>query len=627
MRSFSLSIVVLLAGALSGCCWLDGQCEVTAAENVPPPEDGKNAVTTPGCAAEAVRVDGEVVCASCEFANDPGLAADDICGIADTAFCETRENSLGNPCQLCVTAGDVILYDDCFSGQASREDAFCEDSAGITDAEVCTSCFDADGQTTSTRCAPRADECHSVEAGGRTCSECTSDGAVVSRSCDAVDIDPAVCRAYSNDRGSCVDCLDQQGVLLSHSCTPTGGAAVLLCSETISPEGLACTVCVDENGTPIDRFCDEVTVSRCEQLSFTEQTCIICLDEGDNLLAVDCVRNDCAVADALCRADADCATGEVCFDGSCVLPNNGENGNDPTPAPPGCEAPPACFMSVNEAGDTCRTCPFTDDTGAAQEETLCISTATLSCSVVLEGTGSGEPDAAPGLQGRSCVVCADRASGIEVYRDCEGNGNVLPPYCVDEQAADGSVCAVCYDAVANLPVYTSCSGSPDGETCFDLQSSTLNDRQGVPLEVDGAPATVSCKQCGAADVVEGTDALSGFTTSCALTNVCQDPYGSSFAQVCAATSTLVMKPSVCAEANPWSAWSPDASDTGTLQGVLAFTLDAHGIALGGARFVTAADPALCVDAAPGDCGCDNGARIELAVADADLAAVTLLFQR
>lgn len=638
MRALFAPVAVCLL-ALSGCCFIDGFCtEAQAGEfNNAAPAPELDAIATPGCDADLRVSDAGVVCADCDFVSDPGLAPSTICGLADVAVCETRENGLGNACQLCVTDDGTILYDDCFAGQADRESAFCEDFAGASDAEVCSACFDADGNTTSTTCTPRSDECHDVvDASGRVCSECTRDGAVVYRACESVDIDPAVCRAYENDLGRCVDCLDDTGALLSHACTPVGGGVGIVCDETVSPEGLACTICVDENGTPVDQSCDAVVASRCEQLNFTEQSCIVCVDDGNAVTTIDCQRNDCDVATAACRTDADCATGQVCFDGACVAPNDGNSGGpgEPVAPPPAtCEAPAACTMSLNAAGDPCRTCPFTDDTGAVQQETLCLSASSLTCSVVVEGTGSGgaADPTDPTQQGRSCVVCADTASGVEVYRDCAGNGNVLPPYCVDEPKTDGSLCAVCYDSVENTPVYTSCPDTPGGETCFALESTTLNDASGAPLGVTvgdvTSDAVVSCKQCSAsADTigVDAAEAARSFSSSCALTNVCEDPYGSSFAESCPSTTTLTLAPSVCA--NPYDAWifadqNADA-DVVTLRAILAFALSDHALALAGARVVAAGDASAC---AIDDCACDTGARVEVSVKDADVDAVRAIF--
>ncbi len=651
VRSVAVIALLVLSGCLSGCCVLDDTCTVASSvgddESTGAPPPAFDSLDTPGCDAASIREAGDVVCADCVFASAQSPVNDDvtldtICGRAEEARCEVRENSAGQACQLCVTDDGDILYDDCFSGAgaADRAAAFCEDATGTTDNEICTSCFDADGNTVSTSCAPRSDECQQVVDGGRTCTVCTVGGNVVSRSCDSVDLDPSVCRAYENEAGRCVDCLDDNGALLSHACTPATGPSAIACEETVTPEGIACTVCVDENGTPFDRFCGGGQApARCEQLAFTEQTCVICLDDGDAVVSVDCQRNDCAVkSDVSCRVDGDCLGGQVCFDGACVAQNGGPAGGSDAPeaAPaPACEPPPACVMSVNDDGEPCRTCPLTVDpaTGdpATGEETLCIAAPALRCSVVAEDSLPADPGtdgeaglAPPPEQGRSCVICADRRSGVEVYRDCAGNGNVPPPYCLDEVAGDGSTCSVCYDAVDNTAVYTSCAA----ETCFDLERQTLVDGNGIPLLVTGddgvaRDAVAACKQCGDANdttVGDGTDAAAAraaFSASCALENVCQDPYGSSFAAPsCPTTTTLTLAPRVCG--NPWDAWLFDngtSEDVGQLQAIVAYALGDHAIALGGARLVVDDDTLACPTLS-GDgprCDCPSDKRIELAV--------------
>ncbi len=622
-------VVALSLSGLSGCCFFDDTC-VDAGEggnkgNNEPGEDFAAAATaTPGCAVDAIRVDvsaddGDTVCAACDFDSD-SAAALDICGLADSAPCETRENNSGDACQLCVTDGGVILYDDCFAGQADRDAAFCEDFDGADATQTCSACFDKDGNTVSTTCAPRSDACVAGDDSetGRSCTVCSAGGEVVSRICEAVDIDPAVCRVYGNDVGSCVDCLDDAGHLLSHACTRTDADApppVLVCEETVSAEGIACTICVDENGTPAARSCDDVAVepARCEQLAFVEQTCIICLDSFDSVVSIDCVRNECDVGNSACRVDSDCGAGQVCFDGGCVVADTGggggSDGGEAEPAPPGCAAPPACTMSQNADNEVCRTCPFTTegvDGATLQQETLCLSTPSLSCAVE-EGSNDADFVAA------SCVVCVDRATQVEVYRDCTANGTVPPPYCVDEVQDNGDVCAVCYDAVDDTAVYTACD-APGGETCFDLVRETLNDSAGAPLHVtadDGTSieAVVACKQCGVSEAV-AVDS-EAFTASCALENVCSDPYGSSQAARCEATTTVLLAPAC---ANPWDAWLFGAGDDDVLKAILAYALGDHGIALAGARVI--------VDGA----ACDDGsARVELAVSDADVDAVNAAF--
>ncbi|MDP2342538.1 MAG: hypothetical protein Q8O67_16395 [Deltaproteobacteria bacterium] len=620
---------LVFAVALSGCCALDDTCQVAADTGEGIDDNGDVALTSPGCDPKSIAVEGAVVCADCAFANDS------ICGAPNEALCEVRENSFGDACQLCVTADGVILYDDCFTGAAARESALCEESASDNADEVCKVCFDDDGNTVSTTCGPRADECSEVTgADGRLCTRCTANGEVVSNDCESVDIDPSLCRAYGNDLGQCVDCFDDDNALLSHSCTPSGGGVGFVsCEQTVSPDGLACTVCVDENGTTVERSCDQEIQpepERCGQLVFTEQTCIVCVDDLNAVVFIDCQRNGCVAVDdtVACRLDSDCAAGQACFDGTCVAQNSGappppdDDPNAPEPAPPEvniCEPPPACTMDVGSDGAVCRTCPVTTSDGLVGSETRCVS-AGLACEVVPETStdGDGTNDLAPppeDPQGSNCVVCKDTGSGVVVYEDC-GNGSVPPPYCLNEDTGDGTQCSVCFDAVTDAPIYTSCGD----ETCFALESQVLIDGEQAPLLVAGEPATVACKQCGDADVNAPTseEAAAAFSAICSLENVCQDPFGSSFA-ACPATTTLTIAPHSCE--NPWDVWAQAGEgDVGLLQSVIAFALGERGLTIVAASVV--------VDAGAGcdACTCETGMRIELLVPEADADVVAALFE-
>jgi hypothetical protein len=627
---------LVFAAALSGCCVLDGTCTGELGDGgAGGNDDDPPALSSPGCAPDSIDVQGAVVCADCEFAEGS------ICGAPNEALCEVRENSFGDACQLCVTADGAILYDDCFTGEGAREAAFCEDAAGQNDNELCKVCFDDEGNTVSTTCGPRADSCEEVVGDdGRLCTRCSTDGQVVSNVCESVDIDPSLCRAYGNDVGSCVDCFADDNTLLSHACTPNGGEIGLVsCAETVSADGLLCTVCVDENGTTIDRFCDQEVQpepERCGQLVFTEQTCIVCVTstgaDVNSVVFIDCQRNDCTASDvaAACRLDSDCATGQACFDGTCVAQNSGAPPPDdpnqpgrPEPAPPEenvCEAPPACSMAVDDAGAVCRTCPVTGADGIGATETRCVA-AGLACEVVPESDvatdGDGANDFAPppeDPQGNNCVVCKDSGTGVVVYEDCGSNGSVPPPYCLNEDTGDGTLCSVCFDSVTDEAIYTSCGD----ETCFALESQVLVDSQQAPLLVDGEPATVSCKQCGAANVDPGTEAVAeSFSATCSLENVCQDPFGTSFA-ACPATTSLTIAPHSCD--NPWDAWTQGEGDVALLQGVIAFALGERGLTIVAASVVVDASGAIC-----DGCACETGMRIELLVPEADADVVAALF--
>jgi hypothetical protein len=572
---------------------------------------GEATLATPGCDAGTIVDDGAVVCAACTF--DDGAGGETgaaICGAPVEAPCEVRQNNVGEACQLCVTAAGEILYDDCFAAaeDAREAAASCEVVAGLDDGQTCTNCFDDVGNLLSTTCAPASDRCASVVIDGRDCERCFAGDVVVSTTCPAVDLDPRQCRAYGNDQGRCVDCFDDAGALVSHACTPAGGPQTIACRETVQPEGLVCTVCVDENGTPVDESCADAVPQpeRCTQLAYSEQTCQVCVDDTNAVVFVDCVRNDCAVPDVVCRVDADCAVGEVCFDGSCVAAQDNGAGAAPVDCPP----PPACAMEVID-GDVCRKCPRDDGV----VETLCVTPSVLSCEVIPEGNlpPDAGTDTPPVDAGRSCVLCRDTQSGLEVYRDCAGNGVVPPPYCIDETDDAGATCSVCYDAVTDAPVYTSCAG----ETCFAQQSLPLEDADGQAFVINGAPAVVSCKQCGDAGAIDAAvDAATALSAVCTVDNVCTlTDEGTQ----CLATTTLVLAPRQCS--NAWDGVVQGSTSVDELRGLVRYALETHQIVLASVtRTPPDPDSTAC-----GSCACERGDRIVVEVPEAAAASARTAF--
>lgn len=608
-----LLVLLALAGALlgSGCCVIDGTCSISSEAAVDNGggdfEDNRGAPesATPGCDPSAIRESGDVVCATCEFGEDA------ICGEADFAACESRENGLGESCQLCITPTGAVLYDDCFSnGEGVTDAAFCEPTPGRQEGEVCNTCFDSFGAAVSTSCAPEADACSAFVADdGRSCSVCSTADGNTFTVCDNVDIDPAFCRAYENDVGRCVDCFGSDRSLLSHTCSPQNGVRV--CEERVE-NGLICSVCFNDSGFVVEQSCAEGVpqVERCEQLVFSEQTCVVCVDAKGDVAVVDCAANACTGldADVACRSDADCGEAEACFDGACV-----QRVGDPSePAPGGPEddcSVPACTMSVDGNGDVCRTCP----TSTGLTETLCLGAGPLRCESISEDSlpappsddvgednlGEAErPGSAP--QGRTCVVCADPA-GVEVYRDCEGNGAVPPPYCSDVVTADNDLCTVCFDAITDAAVYTSCAEA----SCYDRRDTELQDRNGVALTVDNQIAVATCQLCSDGDSIDA---------SCQLQQTCDtslvaDP------STCQGNAELRLRPRVCE--NPWEGYRRSASRRDDLAGLMAYALDQHGLVVQSAN--TAADPAspACdVD----DCSCPRGDLVVIIVDNADAAA-------
>jgi hypothetical protein len=605
-----LAVLAVWLGVVSGagCCVIDGTCgvdgEALGIDEGAAPENSRGESNTPGCATDAIRVSGDVVCASCDFGDE------DICGEAEVATCEARQNSQGDTCQLCITPSGAILYDDCFTGNELAADAaFCEPTPGRQEGEACSTCFDSFGSAVSTSCAPETEGCADFTADdGRACSACATASGADFTVCESVDIDPDFCRAYENDVGRCVDCFDNERGLLSHTCSPREGVRV--CEERVV-DGLICSVCFNDSGFVVEQSCagGVPQIERCEQLVFSEQTCVVCVDGKGDVAVVDCAANACfdAGASVVCRSDADCNENEACFDGACV-PRVGDDTEGAPPLAPEACAVPSCSMNVNADGVVCRSCPTSD----GDVEVRCLGGSPLRCEFLPEDSlappptdevgednlGEAErPDAAP--QGRTCVLCADEA-GAEVYRDCEGNGAVPPPYCTDVLTDTNDVCTVCFDAVTNAPVYTSC----DEQSCYDRTETELADLDGVALSVGGDIAVASCQTCN-----DGTD----INTSCQLQQTCAnnlvaDPTS------CEGGAELRIRPRVCE--NPWEAYRRSASRRDDLAGLMAFSIDRHQLVVQAATTTPDTPQACAVD----DCSCARGDIVTLVVADADAAA-------
>lgn len=612
-RSAALIALMLMLGA--GCELLPGN-DLASFENnrggEAAPEDDGAAGATPGCRADLV-TEGAEICATCDFAAEP------ICGVPETAVCEARQNADGDPCKLCQTDAGVVLYDDCFLNASAGVDAArCEASPGANDAEACSTCFDSFGSVVSSTCAPASDGCEGfVASDGRSCTRC---GAVTV--CDAVDLDPDFCRAYENAAGRCVDCFDAELGMISHACTPANGSA-RICEERVQPEGLVCTVCYDGGGLVVEQSCREALpqLERCEQLTFAEQVCTVCVDGQDNPTFVDCTSTTCeAPTDAIatCRSDADCSSTEVCFNGSCEA----RRGEDPAPPPAvegdgGCEAP-ACTMSRGDDGALCRTCTTTGGT----TETRCLSAAVLSCEVLPESElpapsdgrvdedFTNDAEAAPPAdpQGRLCVLCRDREAGVEVYRDCDGNGAVPPPSCSEVVDAAGGTCTACFDAVTGDAVFTTCGEA----SCYDRSDRPLLDLQGVPLAVDGSDAIATCEQCAVT-----IDGAVRDDVTCRLPARCGDALFAD-ASTCGGT-TLKLQPRRCE--NPWEPWRAGLSRSDDVAGLLAFSLERHGLVVQAATSVETPATATCSDG----CACPRDDIIELVVIDADVDAARAAF--
>ncbi len=579
----------------------------------PPDESASNS----GCPVSKITFEDEQTCATCDFGT--------ICGVVQEAPCEVRENSLGDACQLCITSSGVVLYDDCFI-QGDVESATCEPSPSNDPDTTCTTCFDALGAAISTRCTPVSDSCTDEVIDGRNCRVCSRDGAVVSTTCDAAELDPRICVVYGNAVGRCVDCFDDNRVVIAHSCTAEDpsteaeGEIVLpapSCEQRLV-DGVSCTVCYNDAGLFVSQECNDGAPApqRCERLAFTEQVCQVCVDSNNAVTFVDCVDVACSV-ETTCRSDADCLENQACFNGLCTARTGDDGAGDPPdPEDAACIEPPTCEMFNNRDGQLCRSCP----TSAGGTEVRCMSNTSLVCEVVAESalpprvddsvpeaSAAAEGDDERNSQGRSCVLCTSPTLNVEVYRDCEGNGAVPPPACLETTSVDNEVCTACFDAVTGGTVYSSCVRADAVEECYGHSKHVLLDATGTALGDD----VVTCKMCN--DGVQ--------TASCALPSVCGDGLTADPTACTGDVVTLQLTPHQCD--NPWASYRRSRSRNDDLAGVMAWSQ-----AVGGFVVVAATSspvsPATS-SCAPDDCNCDRGDVIDVVVSAASRDAAVAFF--
>jgi hypothetical protein len=524
-----------LVMALLGSACTDGPPDVTdndAGEFVDCVQNavGGCVLDSEACSADTIAARGDgMTCATCT--DESGDV--EICGASIEARCVQQENAFGDACQRCVTDDGQILYDDCFGPNAQTDDLLCE-SAGLSgpmnpedpegppslvidETTECEVCRDANGQVVSTRCAPVADSCAEIEVAGRMCLECTTDGVVIYRKCDPLDIDPRFCVSYADDDGICVDCYGQNDELLTHECV-VGGTGISYCEDERTPEGYVCSRCYGTSGLLLEEQCyfSPPSALRCQELIFTDQTCVACVGEVGELLSLDCYSNGCAES-----------------------PD--ENAACPPPAP--------CEMIFGDDGSICRVCSTMQDNERV-EELQCIDQGGLVCFEevnYVEGS-DGDPNAPDGaLIAQHCVVCFDEE--VEVYRSCEDVGVAPPPVCEYYDNFAGELCETCFDQQTGDVVYSSCSGAPvcydetdaDGQlctTCYDSLSGDIvesscgaqvcsgvaglvvTDIDGQPVKHPGTETHVElladCSMCNG-----NTDADQ--LTTCSVVNACVDP--------------------------------------------------------------------------------------------------------
>lgn len=568
-RSFRLALAAAaLLGLLSACADVrfDGLApsEPECARN----SAGECVLDSEGCSADDISTDatGEFVCATCDG------GAVEICGGREVAVCFDQETGTGETCQRCVTERGEVLYDDCALSPDAVADLTCEvvryespqDGAdagaappAMDESVACEVCRDGAGRVVTEVCRPEADECHEVMIDGRMCTECTQDGAFAYRVCPRDDLDPARCEAYGNDQGRCVDCYADDGALLTHECQVYGDeASGGLCELVAFPDGSACRTCYDETGAVLSETCAPPRdAMRCEQLVYTEQTCVVCVDDTGAAVLTDCRRNDCADDES-------------------------------------CPPPPPCEVHYQDDGTLCRLCPVA---GSDEPERRCLTGGELYCSyqeVYEEPAEPGAPEPSPSI----CVVCTDGEDGSVVYESCEG-AVATPIVCEPGLDATGVSCEVCYDPSTGEQAYTSCADEP--MQCAAEAGIQLLGANGEPLFVPGpsgsepAPAVADCVACP-----DGADGSSSEPDRCSLRDPCAI---SSPDESCPARARLLYHPTQCADP-----WGPTTS-TDDLVALLTFFLDVHEVPIWRATLYPPSPSTPPCEA----CDCPTGARLKV----------------
>jgi hypothetical protein len=576
VRVVLLALACALLGGAAGTCATAPASLRDGGPNPNPPKFA-NVEATPGCDPSKIvdSADGKQVCATCDEAKGN---ADQICGAADSARCEARENANGASCSFCATADGQVLYDDCYATDPVQT-ADCETSPApngstqltSSNDSVCTTCTDASGAVVSTSCAPSSDSCQDTKnPDGTTCHVCTKGGVVVvKQGCNPSLAQPRSCEAYENNVGRCVDCFDDNDQLLSHQCTLSSDPNIA-CAQTATQDGLVCTTCTDSNGAVVDQSCNpqQPAAQACTELDYSEQTCIVCVDYQGNPAAWQCTSTTCSA-------------------------------NDPSCAPP-----PDCTFDRDASGDLCRTCP--NSSGSTEQK--CVVNTNLSCT-----SGATDPST-----GASCLSCTDNNTGVAVYKSC--SGQPVPPACTTSTNAAGEQCSVCFDQSSKAVVDATCGN----ETCYSVGALPVVGAAGAQLFVGSSPAVAQCSECkdsAASNAGITTNAVCDLRSDCGATDLTNPDTW------CSAAVVFTVTPFGCN--NPWDAagYTQDANTpaggSNEIVHVLAYALEQQGVALIGVDDVgsaTASGPTTttCASDARGD-------TMHLAAEPADAVAVKSLF--
>lgn len=507
---------------------------------------GQCVVATAGCDPNTITGSAVERCATCET----GGTDVEICGASTTARCFDLDQ--GGLCQRCVTDSGEVLYDDCAAGADDLSSLTCEPVSYDSDEDTtCEVCRDDNGYVITQSCRPNAATCIDVVRSGRLCEECfTETGELAYRECEAPDLDPRVCEAYGGFSGQCVDCYGADDELLSHQCTLgiglDGGASApgesssSYCDQVLDPSGRSCERCYSSTGSLISETCvDDAAYSpaRCEELRFTYQVCLVCVDDTG--------------AESLTQCQS---TTSACA--------------DPASCPP-----PPCTNRYLDDGTLCRTCPTST---AGETESRCMSGGDLLCDVQDEysETPPADSESDPGVVNEVCTVCT--VSGEVVYSPCSTDGTVPPqPVCSPTTTADNVSCEVCVDPATGEEIYTSCpEAAPppqQSEACLETTGVPLTGASGqqlyLPAEGAAEPdaAVADCVLCSPS----GNAGDPANTGGCLMQHECTS--SGTDASVCEERTAVLYDPTQCAE--PWG----DATGSGALVAAMAWLLEQHGV--------------------------------------------------
>ncbi|MCP4502694.1 MAG: hypothetical protein GY822_22340 [Deltaproteobacteria bacterium] len=487
--------------------------------------DGFSNVVTPRaeCGADSIReTEQDERCATCE-----GDVSQEICGSPVAATCIEQENLVGDPCRICISDQNEVLFDSCNREMSADffDDVECREVRREEGGEItwCELCSQPDGRVVSQFCHPDFDECHDEEIDGILCTVCTFDGQLAFQECVPEVVTPSFCVGYGDENGSCTDCFDDDNELVFHDCDvsnePSSNES---CLDWVRPDGVYCSECYDAGGNVVEAWCEDVGAQpeECTLIILSENSCGVCINSFGNITFSECLPNECYdfFSDGGTPAPDPDVPGEPPADG----------GVEPSPEDPPvddrladiCLEPVPCEVYYSVDGVVCAEC---QGVNGELESSCAESSSALFCSVENQSVQIDPPqDAVQGcsddadcVQGErcfdgicagndapvvgteGCIVCRDR-NGEEVYRECDSGAGPAPAplQCFYEEGALG-LCEVCFKSDTGELVYDSCTN----EECVFTNGRVLTDTNGdlVSLPTSSVDtiqlATASCEAC------------------------------------------------------------------------------------------------------------------------------------